>query len=119
MTLVGFFEQASPTTACAFARVLVSQRGYRSGNLPDVGRLAADKIAVELAKFELQFFERLPLNILVRRALRTAAPLTLILPDSVFRHVSEYSCKSKFRTEFCKFPTSRAQKRDGNSSVRG
>ncbi|BFU91649.1 MAG: hypothetical protein NTAFB01_28360 [Nitrospira sp.] len=83
---------------------------YRSGNLPEVGRPAADKIAVKLEKLELQLFERLPLNLLVRGALQTTAPLTLILPNHVFRHVAEYNCKSEFRTEFCKFLPRRAAK---------
>jgi hypothetical protein len=39
------------------------------------------------------------LNLLVGRALQRGTPLTLILPNHVFRHVAEYSCKSMFRKE--------------------
>ena len=85
-----------------------------SGYLPNIGWLAADKIAVKLVKLELQLFERLPLNLLVRRALQTASPLTLILPNGVFRHVAEYNGKSKFRIEFCTF-SPRREARDGHS----
>jgi hypothetical protein len=50
------------------------------------------------------------LDLLLRRALQAAAPLALILPNQVFRHVAEYSCKPKFGTGFCKFSPRRANK---------
>ena len=65
-----------------------------SGDFPERSRLVAGSFTGEVAKLELQLFKRLCVNLLVGRALQRGTPLTLILPNHVFRHVPECSCKS-------------------------
>jgi hypothetical protein len=65
-----------------------------SGDFPERSRLVDGSFTGEVAKLELQLFKRLRLNLLVGRALQRGTPLTLILPNHVFRHVAESNCKS-------------------------
>lgn len=65
-----------------------------SGNFPERSRLVAGSLAGQLTEFELQFFKRLRLNLLIGRALQTATPLALILRENEFQlihggHLSE------------------------------
>ena len=66
---------------------LVVSKDDLSGDLPESGRLVADLSLAKVTKFVLQLLERFPLNLLVRRVLQTSAPLPLLLPNNVFRHV--------------------------------
>ena len=53
----------------------------------------AREFLVQLPQFNLEFFERLPLDFILRVALQVATPSVVVLPEDVFRgaHQGKYS----------------------------
>lgn len=64
------------------------RRGNRSGMRRPVVFLVRET-ALQIAKFELQVFERLSVRDVVRIALQVAAPPALFFPEYIFRRVHD------------------------------
>ena len=64
------------------------RRGHRRGMRRPVVFLVCE-IALQIAKFELQVFERLSIRDVVRIALQVAAPPALFFPEYIFRRVHD------------------------------
>lgn len=71
---------------------------YRSGNLPQIGKLAVHEFSNELTHLQLQLIEVFSLHLMVGIALEMAAPFALILPHHKLGNTHAAECIGKVTT---------------------